>query len=282
MFEMLKKLRYGARVFLSRKGGEPETIEVHGRSTVIMHGGSGPPFVYLHSTLGESALWLPFYQTWAKEFTVYVPTHPGFGKSGGFDSIDTIEDMAFHYLELFDALGLEEVVLGGVSLGGWIAAEFAVRWPERVKKLWLSAAPGLWVEEQPLGDLFRFMENRPESRQRMREMLFHDPQGYMAKMIIGDNPDEERLLAGYQALTVLARLVWERPYDPKLAARLYRIQCPVQLVWGANDHLVPPAYGEAYRKCLPQAELRLIPNCGHLLMFEKEHDFVDAVARFAR
>ena len=45
-----------------------------------------------------------------------------------------------------------EVVLGGVSLGGWIAAEFAVRWPERVKALWLSNAPGLWVEEQPLPD----------------------------------------------------------------------------------------------------------------------------------
>jgi pimeloyl-ACP methyl ester carboxylesterase len=56
----------------------------------------------------------------------------------------------------------------------------------------------------------------------------------------------------------------------------------VQLVWGENDRLVPPAYGEAYRKYLPQAELRLIPNCGHLLMFEKEHEFVEAVARFAR
>src|SRR4051812_34052897 len=44
MFEMLKKLRYGARVLLSRKGGEPETIDVRGRSTVIMHGGNGPPF----------------------------------------------------------------------------------------------------------------------------------------------------------------------------------------------------------------------------------------------
>ena len=84
-----------------------------------------------------------------------MPTHPGFGKSGGFDQIDTIEDMAFHYVELFDALGLGEVILGGVSLGGWIAAEFAVRWPERVKKLWISDAPGLWVDEEPLPDLFR-------------------------------------------------------------------------------------------------------------------------------
>jgi pimeloyl-ACP methyl ester carboxylesterase len=155
MFETLKKLTYGARVLLSKGSGQPETIAVAGRSIVLMHAGEGPPFVYLHSTLGESFLWLPFYQRLAKQFHVYVPTHPGFGQSGGFEQIDTIDDMAFHYLELLDALGLDQVILGGVSLGGWIAAEVAVRWPERVKKLWLTAAPGLWVEKEPLPDLFR-------------------------------------------------------------------------------------------------------------------------------
>src|SRR5205823_9349984 len=134
-------------------------------------------------------LWLPFYQSWAKQFTVYVPTHPGFGKSGGFDDIDTIEDMAFHYLELFDALGLEEVILGGVSLGGWIAAEFACRWPERVKKLWLSDAPGLPVPETPFPDLFRVLQDKDQ----MRALLFHDPKSHMATMIIKDNPDEQSM-----------------------------------------------------------------------------------------
>jgi pimeloyl-ACP methyl ester carboxylesterase len=278
MFEALKKLRYGARVFLSRKGGEAETIDVRGRPTVIMHGGDGPAFVYLHSTLGESFRWLPFYQAWARHFTVYVPTHPGFGKSGGFEHIDTIEDMAFHYVELFDALGLEEVVLGGVSLGGWIAAEFAARWPERVQRLWLSGSPGLWVDEQPLPDLFRDMAEPA----RLRQLLFHDPDGYMAKTVLSDEADDERRLAGYQAMTVLARLVWDRPYDPKLAGRLHRVRCPALLLWGANDRLVPPAYGAAYQKHLPQAELKLIPACGHLAMFEKEAEFVEAVAAFCR
>ena len=61
MFRTLKKLKYGARVWLSKGGGRPETLDINGRSTVIMHGGDGPPFVYLHSTLGESLMWLPFY-----------------------------------------------------------------------------------------------------------------------------------------------------------------------------------------------------------------------------
>jgi len=278
MFKTLKKLKYGARVLLSKGGGTPETIDVGGRSTVIMHGGEGPPFVYLHSTLGESFMWLPFYQTWAKQFRVLVPTHPGFGASGGFDQIDTIEDMAFHYVELFDLLGLGVVILGGVSLGGWIAAEVACRWPERVKKLWISGAPGLWVDEEPLPDLFRHMTNL----QKLRELCFSDPDGYMAKLVLSENADDAQRLSVYQSMTVLARLVWERPYNPKLAARLHRVQCPTLLLWGEHDRLVPPRYGDAYRQHLPHAEMKRIKDCGHLAMFEKEAEFVHEVTSFCQ
>src|SRR6516164_2719040 len=276
MLDKLKKLKYGVRVLLSGRGGQPETIDVNGRSTVLMHAGEGTPFVYLHSTLGEAFRWLPFYQSWSQSFRVLVPTHPGFGKSGGFDQIDTIEDMAFHYVEMFDALGLDEVILGGVSLGGWIAAEFALRWPERVKKLWISGAPGMWVEEEPLPDLFRYM-GKPD---RLRPLLFRDPDGYMAQLVIPPEPDEERMLTAYQSMTVLGRLVWERPYDPKLPARLHRVKCPTLLLWAEHDTLVPPSYGKAYHKYLPHAQWQTIPQCGHLAMFEKENEFVEAVARF--
>jgi pimeloyl-ACP methyl ester carboxylesterase len=277
MFDLFKKLRYGARVLLAGKG-QTQTIDLHGRPTVLMSGGDGPPLVYLHSSLGESERWLPFYQAWARHFTVYVPTHPGFGKSGGLDQIDAVEDLAFHYVELFDALGLGEVILGGTSLGGWVAAEFAVRWPERVGKLWLSGAPGMWVDEQPLPDLFRYMTDPA----KLRALLFHDPEHYLAKEVLRDNPDDERRLAGYQAMTALARVVWDRPYSPKLPARLHRVRCPTLLLWGDDDKLVPPAYGAAYARHLPQARLEHLPACGHLAMFEKEAEFVEAVLRFCR
>jgi pimeloyl-ACP methyl ester carboxylesterase len=223
-------------------------------------------------------MWFPFYQTWSKQFRVLVPTHPGFGQSAGFDQVDTIEDMAFHYVEMFDALGLDEVCIGGVSLGGWIAAEFAVRWPERVKKLWIADAPGFWVEDQPLPDLFRYMRE-PD---KLRALMFHEPNGPIAQMIFPPNPDDERRMKGYQSLTVLARLVWDRPYDPKLGDRLRRVKCPVLLLWGQHDKLVPPAYGKAYQKHLPQAEMKLIPDCGHLPMFEREADFVNIVSQFCK
>jgi pimeloyl-ACP methyl ester carboxylesterase len=276
MFDALKKLKYGVRVMLSKGGGHPETVDVHGRPTVLMHNGEGTPFIYLHSTLGEAAMWLPFYQTWSKRFRVLVPTHPGFGQSGGFDDISVIEDMAFHYVELFDTLGLDEVCIGGVSLGGWIAAEFACRWPERVKKLWIADAPGLPVPQQPLGDLFRVMRDRD----KLRKLLFHDPTSAIATLVIRDNPDEESMMAAYQSLTVLARLTWERPYNPKLANRLHRVRCPTLLLWGAQDKLVPPAYGEAYHRHIAGSQLKLLPQCGHLPMFEREAEFVQIIADF--
>jgi pimeloyl-ACP methyl ester carboxylesterase len=276
MKHFLKKLQYGARVLMSSGGGQAETVSLSGRDAIVRHGGDGPPFVYLHSAMGEGAMWLPFMQSWAKSHHVFVPLHPGFGASGGFDQIDTIDDVAFHYAELFDALGLDEIILGGHSLGGWIAAEFAIRWPERVRKLWISGAPGLWIDDQPLPDLFLVMQDRD----KLRELLFFDPAGPMAQLVMQDHPDDDKIKLAFQAMTVLARLVWRRPYNPRLAARLCRIACPTLLVWGEQDRLVPPAYGAAYRKYISHAEMAIIPRCGHLPMFEAETEYVERVLRF--
>jgi pimeloyl-ACP methyl ester carboxylesterase len=278
MRNLVRKLAFGARVLLSRGSGQEETIDLRGRKVVLRHNGDGPPFVYLHSAMGEGAMWLPFMQTWSKKFKVHVPLHPGFGASGGFEKVDSIEDMAFAYAELFDALGLEQFVLVGHSLGGWIAAEYAIRWPERVTKLVVCAAPGLWVPEHPPADLFRLVQQRDA----MRAILFHDPAGPIATLLMKENPTEAELLFGYQAMTVLARLVWKRPYDPKLADRLYRIACPTVFLWGANDRLVPPAHGEAYQRLVPGSTFATIAECGHLPMFEREAEYVAKVLEFVR
>jgi pimeloyl-ACP methyl ester carboxylesterase len=104
----------------------------------------------------------------------------------------------------------------------------------------------------------------------------------MSSLVIREEPDEKSMMAAYQSMTVLARLIWERPYDPKLTHRLKRIQCPTLLLWGDHDRLIPPSYGEAYRKLISGAELKLIKDCGHLPMFEKEGDFVEVITKFCQ
>ena len=111
-------------------------------------------------------------------------------------------------------------------------------------------------------------------------MLFHDPQSAMATLVIKDQVDETAMLNAMQAMTVLARMVWQRPYDPKLAGRLRRIACPTLLLWGDHDKLVPPAFGAAYKQHIPHAEWKLIQDCGHLPMFEKEAEFVETITKF--
>jgi pimeloyl-ACP methyl ester carboxylesterase len=278
MFDSLKKLRYGARVLLARSGSL-EMIEVASRATQVRHGGQGPPFIYLHSALGET-IWLPFLERWSKQFEVFAPAHPGFAKSEGLDQIDSIEDLAFHYVEMLDALGLNQVNLGGVSLGGWIAVEFATRWPERVRHLWLADAPGLWLDEHPYFDLFRYGRDI----QRLREAIFHDPKSYQAEMILKDpeQVNDETLLSAYQSMTALARLVWERPYNPKLRQRLQRVTCPTLILWGESDRLIPPVYGHEYHRLIPGSKLHILKECGHLPMFEKEAEFVETVANFCQ
>src|SRR6185369_4950479 len=57
MKTFLKKLQYGARTMLAQRGGEAEKVSLPGRDVIVRHGGDGPPFVYLHSSLGEGSMW---------------------------------------------------------------------------------------------------------------------------------------------------------------------------------------------------------------------------------
>src|SRR5690349_3092299 len=130
-----------------------EFIDVRGSRIQVLQGGEGDPLLYLHSGGGET-FWLPFHEGLAKNFSVIAPVHPGFDQSEGINRIQDIEDLAFHYLELLDVMKLDKVNIVGTSLGGWIAAEVAVRWPERIKKLILVDAAGIWLPETPMAELF--------------------------------------------------------------------------------------------------------------------------------
>src|SRR5437588_306101 len=90
----------------------------------------------------------------ARHFEVIVPEHPGFGGSDTPDWLDTVGDLAYFYLDVIDALKLSCIHLVGTSLGGWIAAEIAVRSCASLETLTLSAAVGINVKGVPKGDLF--------------------------------------------------------------------------------------------------------------------------------
>ncbi len=110
-------------------------IAVRGCRIRLMRGGAGSPLVVLHGASRRE--WLPFMQQLAQKFDVIAPEHPGFGESDTPDWLDNIHDLAYFYLDVLDELKLKDVHLVGLSLGGWIAAELAVRNTQRLASLTL-------------------------------------------------------------------------------------------------------------------------------------------------
>jgi pimeloyl-ACP methyl ester carboxylesterase len=279
MFDKLKTLQYGLKVkWYEKTQQHMRTIDLGGRQVQILEGGEGAPLLYLHSAYGEN-LWLPFHQKLAESFRVIAPAHPGFAASSGLDEIDSMEDMVFHYIDLLDHLSLGAVNLAGVSLGGWIAAELATRYPDRVKRLALAAPAGLWLTEHPMTDMFALMR-RPE---KLRAILFHDPSSALAQLLIPAEASEEQMTEAYKAMAATARLAWNPPgHNPKLGGRLGRVRSPALIIWGDDDKLIPTPYAEEWANRLGDARVVIIKECGHMMMFEKEDEFVKAIKDFMK
>ena len=138
-------------------------VEVRGRKVALIESGQGEPLVYLHGFAdvhGVAADFQPFHLRLGEAARVIAPAHPGCAQSDELAEGYGIENVIFHYLEVFDALGLTSFDLVGHCVGGWIAAELAVRYPERVRRLCLIGACGLFVPGAPIGDIF--LHSQPE------------------------------------------------------------------------------------------------------------------------
>lgn len=246
-------------------------IAVRGCRIRLMRGGAGDPLVYLHGASGAS--WLPFLHTLSKHFDVIAPEHPGFGESETPDWLDNIHDLAYFYLDLLDELKLAGAHLVGNSLGGWIAAELAVRSTRWLASLTLCDAAGIHVAGVKQMDTFLCTD-----AQRLRD-FFYDPKKAEAMIARVLSPEQEDV--ALKNRTIVAKLVWQpRDQDPHLHKWLHRIDVPTLLVWGDTDRLFPKEHALAYEKAIPGAKLVIIPQCGHVPQIEQPDAFVDALESF--
>ncbi len=250
-----------------------ETVDVGGCAIEVLRGGSGPGLVFLHGAGGASD-WAPYMDRLAERFAVTVPSHPGFGRSDTPGWLDSMSDLAYFYLDAFDALGLDDVHVVGSSLGGWLACEIAIRSTGPMRSLTLVGAAGIPVDGVPMGDLFLWS---PEDRVRN---VYCDQA--LADARLAHAPSEEEADIALKNYFTTSRLAWNPRFcNPDLPKWLHRIRIPTMILWGAEDRIFPPAYGEAYAALIPGAELRIAPQCGHLPHQEKTDAFIDAVAAIA-
>ncbi len=253
---------------------DADYLDVRNIKIWLASGGDGPPLLYLPGCDPEGDD--PALSLLSRDFRVYRPHHPGFGRSDDDPGVDSVLDLAFRYLDLIDALGLDQVYLAGLSLGGWIAAQIAVLAPQRVAKLVLAGPAGL-RPPVPVPDMFTL------DPVELAALIHYQPQSQRAAVAtVSEMPaDPARFTRFQRSRAATAHLGWN-PYlhDPKLAGRLHRVGCDVLLIWGALDRLLPPECALAWQQALPAARLELVENAGHRPQAEQPAAFAALVRKF--
>lgn len=241
----------------------------------IEHGGTGEPLLFLHGAGGLHEG--PYLDLLAQRFAVCAPWHPGFGASEGGEHIEDIIDLALYYHDLLDALGIESAHVVGHSMGGMLAAELAALCPHRIRRLVLANPVGFWRDEAPVLDFFTL---RPD---QLLPYIWHDPESEATREAYPlpeeDEARAEMLFQRMQALAMATKFLWPIP-DRGLKRRIHRIQAPTLILWGESDRLVPPSYAEDFRSRIRDARVVILPECGHLPMFEKRDQFVALITEF--
>ena len=252
-----------------------EFVDVGGTKVHMMSGGSGEPLVILHGA-GGNAGWLRYAQALADKYTVYIPSHPGYGQSERPEWLEKMADMASFYTWFLEQKGLEGARAIGFSMGGWLASEIAVTCRHAFSKLMLVDAVGVKPQHGEIADLFII------SPAEVTGLLFHDPsQAPEYDQLFGQEltPEQVSIAEGNREMTV--RLCWKPyMYDLRLPRLLGRVNIPTRIVWGREDKIVPVECAQIYHQSIPGSDLVLIDNCGHAPQMEKPDEFVKTALEF--
>ena len=257
---------------------ETKTVQTHYAPVRYLVGGAGHELVFLHGAGGITAD-DPLLAELAKSHRVYAPLIPGYGDSEEAPEIRDMLDFTLHSWDVVKALGLKDPVLVGHSMGGMIAAEMAAVQPNDVSRLALIAPAGLWDDEHPIADLFSTMPYE------MPALLFHDAEAGRRLLTAGggDMGDleflKQFLVMNARRLGMAGKLLFPIP-DRGLAQRLHRITARTLIVWGKEDVLVPPVYGDAFKKAISKSKLVRIAKAGHAVGQEKPAAVLKAIRDF--
>ncbi len=249
---------------------ESRTIDVRGTPVALFESGRGAPLLYLHGIDGPGRS--PLLDDLAKTFRVIAPQWPGFGDSTIPSWMMGIADAALFSLDLIDALGLDRLHLAGHSIGGWIAAELAIRNTSRLASLALIAPAGVMPDAAPADDIFLL---NGEAAVRAQ---FFDPSLAEREIAARAGDPVDRTL---QNRAGLARLGWTpRLASVQLPTWLHRIDAPTLLVWGEEDRLIPYANHAVFAQAIPRCEVVRLPQCGHAAPIERGRDIAERMRAF--
>jgi pimeloyl-ACP methyl ester carboxylesterase len=247
------------------------------RDNTVLHyldAGQGPVIVLVHGLGSSSAVWRDDIGVLAKTYRVIAPDLPGYGKSDRPRADYSVDYHAAVLKEFIDTLGESKVAVAGNSMGGWIAAVFALNNPGRVSHLILVDSAGLRRSTSPPVSL------NPATKEEQKALLlalYADPSRVTEKMI----NDEWEYRRDIRA-TVQATLATLKTRTPLLDGRLKDIKTPTLIIWGKQDALIPLEFARRFAKGIPGSKLVVVAKAGHLPQVEQPAAFCRAVKGFVK
>ena len=249
-------------------------LSVAGLELEVLRRGAGRPLLLLHGFQSISP-GAPFLDNLARHAEILAPSHPGFGASPRPADFETVYDLVHLYLELLETSPHERMSLMGLSFGGWLAAEIAVKAGARIDRLVLVDALGIKVSDRERPDILDVFNAHP--REVVRRS-WHAPEKWAPRY---DDMTDEELVRIARNRDALCLYGWHPyMYNPRLGRWLGRIRRPTLVLWGASDGVVKPSYGEALSRLIPGSRFEVIPEAGHHPEIEQPEVLAERVGRF--
>jgi pimeloyl-ACP methyl ester carboxylesterase len=239
------------------------SLHVLGSKVELLKGGNGSPVFVFHHDIGNPG-WLPYYDELSQKHTVYVPSHPGFGKSERPEWARSVRDIGCIYHWLLKELELDSTAAVGLGFGAWVAAEMAAMCRRQFTHLLLVNAMGI---QPPSGEI---MDQFLVSTLDYVRAGFSDQTKFVE--LYKERPEVEQLVQWEINREMTTRIAY-KPYmfDQALPYLIKAVAVPTLIVWGANNRIVPQSCGERYQQLMPNAKLQLLDG-GHYLEVEKPDD----------
>ncbi len=237
---------------------------IQGAKLEIERRGQGTPLLLLLSEEASLELASPFVADLARRHELIIPQAPGFGHSERPDWLATPDDIAYMYLDLLEAEGLRGIPALGISLGGWIALEMAIKDQGALSKLALVNPLGVKIGGPLDRDYQDIWTLHPD---KVAALKWSDPKYAMRDF---SAMSEDELTVHARNIESFARFCWE-PYlhNPKLKIRLRRVKQPTLILWGADDGVASAAFGKAVAAEISGATFDTIAAAGHYPLIEQ-------------
>ena len=268
-------------------------VNIEGSAVNTIELGEGPPLLFIHGLSGSWPNWLEQLPIFAADHRVLAIDLPGFGNSPMPERDIAISGYARLLDRLLGELGIDAAAVVGNSMGGFIAAELAISYPQRVERLVLVSAAGLSTYAEPrvaraipsirrterilaaTGAWVASKSDAVASRPRLREAALNVVMRHPSRIPAALAAEQIRG-AGKPGFLPALQAILE--YD--FRDRLPEIACPTLIVWGDSDRLVNVRDADTFAELIPNSRKVIFEDTGHVAMLERPAAFNDLLRDF--